>query len=312
MKFLYCTDLHGDIDRYETVLKYLLKNKISILHLGADILPKGAGMLKTQKKFIKGYLKNFYAECERNGIKVLASFGNDDLYTRKKYFLKYAALLDDTPYRRSGYNFKAYSYVPDHPFSLKNGTKLDRYGLDLTPLRKKMVPVPVFLEAFLLGETGSIVKYIPKTPKAVDCTSGDGFQVIPDLKDYFKYKGSIEDDLHGIRAGSKTIMSIHSPPAGLNLDVCGLFKKRGKPKPRDRVGSEAVLRWIKDRQPLLVLCGHIHENYLVTGAWKATVGRTTIIQPGQNIVWKENQKKKTVFVVIEINGTKIKAKRFEI
>jgi len=102
MKFLYITDMHGHVEKYETVLKYAIEHKIKLLHIGADILPKGKGMQKEQKKFIKGYLKNFYAECERNGIRVLAFFGNDDLYTRKHQFGEYADHLDEIPYRKNG------------------------------------------------------------------------------------------------------------------------------------------------------------------------------------------------------------------
>jgi Icc-related predicted phosphoesterase len=303
MKFLYTTDLHGKIYKYETVLKYAIEHKITLLHIGADILPKGKGMLKKQKKFIKGYLKNFISECLRNSIQVSAFFGNDDIYTRKKYFKEYSTLLDETPFKRSGYNFKAYGYVPDHHFLLKNGTKLDRYGLKPVKIAPRTVPMPVF------GSDEIVL--VPFTPTAVDAQC-DGFHEIENLEDYFKYKGSIKDDLDSIRVGSKTIMATHTPPAGLNLDVCGHFKKRGKPKPSQRVGSESLLKWILKKQPLLVLCGHIHENFIVTGSWKAMVGNTTVIQPGQHLIWKNNQKKKTTFVDIEITGNKVKAERIEI
>ncbi len=300
-RWIYTTDLHGHIEKYETVLKYAIEHKIKLLHIGADILPKGSGMLKKQKKFIKGYLKNFYGECERNGIKVLAFFGNDDIYTRKKYFLDYANLLDEVTYRKSGYTFKAYGYVPDHPFNLKNGTKLDRYGLKPEKLN------PVYI---LLPFDGEMVR-VPVPPKAFDsgpCISENGFYKIEDLAEHFKRKGTLENDLHSIKAGSKTVMAIHSPPAGLNLDVCGDKEN----KPGERVGSKAVLTWIRKKQPLLVLCGHIHENYEVTKSWKAHVGKTTVIQPGQSFVGKEGQKKKTTFVNIEITNGKVNTELIEI
>jgi Icc-related predicted phosphoesterase len=74
----------------------------------------------------------------------------------------------------------------------------------------------------------------------------------------------------------------------------------------------SAFKWIWEKQPLLVLCGHIHENFRVTGSWRAEIGRTTVIQPGQFFMWKETEKKKTTFVVIEITGSKVKAERFEI
>ena len=36
-----------------------------------------------------------------------------------------------------------------------------------------------------------------------------------------------------------------------------------------------------EEQPLLSLHGHIHENYLLTSIWKAPIGNTWAIQPGQ-------------------------------
>ena len=62
------------------------------------------------------------------------------------------------------------------------------------------------------------------------------------------------------------------PPANLGLDVCG----RG-----DAVGSEAVHRFIECRQPLMTLHGHIHESPDVSGVWRARLGRTWCVQPGQ-------------------------------
>lgn len=128
IKFLYTTDLHGDIDKYRKLLDLAIEHDIDLIHLGADLLPKGSGILKAQKNFVKGYLKSFYIECRDKGINVLAFFGNDDLYTRKKYFRKYAELLDEVPYEQNGYTFKAYGYVPDYRFALKSACKIDHHG----------------------------------------------------------------------------------------------------------------------------------------------------------------------------------------
>jgi len=303
MKFVYGTDFHGDEEKYRDILSYAIEHNIKLIHLGADILPKGSNMPKRQKVFVKGYLKRFYDSCNSHGIKVLASFGNDDLYTRKRFFTPYADLLDEEPYRRNSYKFKAYPFVPDHCFALKNGVKLDNKDSKPEVLRKITVP---------MSYGGELVN-IPVTPKYRDSYYGGiGFLEILDIDEYFKNKGTIEKDLQGIRVGSKTIMAIHSPPSGLNLDVCGIFRKRGKPKPGDRVGSDSVLKWIAKKQPLLILCGHIHENFLVTGVWKAMVGRTTVIQPGQDFTWKNGLKKTTVIVEIDITDCKVNAKRIEI
>jgi uncharacterized protein len=263
MNFIYVTDIHGSIPKYETVLKYALDQNIKLIHIGADILPKGSCIMEMQKDFVNKYLKDFYQRAKNKNINILANFGNDDLYTRKPFFRKYATLLDEVPYEKDGYTFKAYNFVPDYMFGLKTGVKLDYPG-------------------WICPE-----KYI-STP--VDFTNY-GHIIIKDPVKYFKEKGTIEEDLNGIQIINKTIMAIHSPPVGINLDVC--YGNR-------RVGSKAVYNWIKQKQPLLVLSGHIHENFEVTNNWFGYIDKTMVIQPGQF-------KNKTNFVVIKIIGDLVEA-----
>ena len=246
LTLVYGTDFHGNITKYEAIYNFAIEHDIKLIHLGADLLPKGSDMAQEQKRFIKGYLKDFYNRCFTRGITVLAFFGNDDLYALKPYFKQYASLLDDIPYSDSGYEFKAYGYVQDYPFGLKTACKLDYPGWKLS-------------EPYLSDP----VEYTDK-----------GWEVIKDVEKYFKNKGTIEDDLRNINATNKTIMAIHQPPISLNLDVC----IGGR-----RVGSKAVYDWIEKKQPRFVLCGHIHENHSVTGVWKANIGDTVVLQPGQKI-----------------------------
>ena len=245
MKFIYSTDLHGDIRKYDTVYETALEHEIDLIHLGADILPKGPAILKRQKTFIKGYLRDFYSRCKEKGITVLASFGNDDIPTRLPYFNQYAQVLDHRPYSKEGYRFIAYSFVPDYPFGLKCACKLDHPGWKFT---ETYSDEPV--------EVGS-----------------NGLYTIEDVQKYFKNKGTIEEDLQKVSADSNTIAAIHCPPQGLEMDLC----ENGH-----RVGSKAILDWIIRERPLLVLSGHIHEAPRFNGGiWKAVTGRTTVIQPGQ-------------------------------
>jgi len=260
MKFLYATDLHGKEKHYENVFNFAIENEINLIHLGADILPKGNDIFNTQKKFIKGFLKNFYTTCKRNDIEILTSFGNDDLYVWKENFRKYGKLLDEMKYFNYGeYDFKSYPYVLDYPFGLKAACKLDYSGWKCNE------------------------PYIG-TPCDFD---KNGYYIINDVEKYFRERTTIEEDLDKINVDNKTIMSIHQPPHGLELDVCS----NGK-----RVGSKSIYKWIEKTQPLLVLCGHIHESYSITGVWKTNIGKTVIIQPGQ-ANWVEMS---TTMVKIEI------------
>lgn len=235
LEFIYTTDLHGNIPAYESILKTAIDYDIKIIHLGADLLPKGPGIIEIQKKFIKSYLKDFYDRCKLNNIKVLAFFGNDDIYTRKKYFRDFGSLLDENSIKINEYNFKAYPFVQDYKFGLKTACKWDSKDWRCPD------------------------EYIHDP---VDIDDKNQFNIINDTNKYFLSKGTIEQDLNNIETEDNTIIAIHQPPYGLSLDVC---------QDSRRVGSKAVYNWIEKTQPLLVLCGHIHENYNMTKIYKKII-----------------------------------------
>jgi Icc-related predicted phosphoesterase len=263
LKIVAGTDFHGDPQKFIDILNFATEQKIFLIHIGADLLPKGSNMLAEQKRFINGFLKNYYQKAKDLGIDIIGSFGNDDIYTRKPYFRKYASLLDEVPYSRDGYEFTAYPWVLDYPFGLKTACKLESEGWTC--------PDPY------LG-----------SPCDFD---EQGYFKIPDVKEYFRKKGTIEDDLKLLKATNKTIMAMHMPPAGVELDVC--YGGR-------RVGSKAIYDWINREMPLISLHGHIHENFDVTGNWKAYIGNTLVVQPGQG----DNY---THAVYFEIEGQKVDA-----
>ena len=81
-------------------------------------------------------------------------------------------------------------------------------------------------------------------------------------------EGEVEkhlDDLTSGRSLENVILVSHAPPAGV-LDYAHRFGDR-------HVGSSAVRRFVADRQPLLVLCGHVHSH----GGCVSRVGRTTVV-----------------------------------
>jgi Icc-related predicted phosphoesterase len=206
-----------------------------------------------QKEFVDHFLKKFFDECQKNKIKVLWFFGNDDLYFFKNEVRKLNDLLDETPAVMGEYEFKAYGFVPDYPFGLKTACKLDYAG--------KSLDEPYLSEPV--------------------CVNDDGLYYIDDIKKYFKNKGSIRKDLQKLKGDSNTIMAFHCPPDRVDLDVCGTYITHNYWIPRKKAGSESIYDWIERHQPKLVLCGHIHESFTVTKKWRASIGKTMIIQPGQ-------------------------------
>jgi Icc-related predicted phosphoesterase len=245
MKFVYTTDLHGDENKYKLALDLAIRSRASVLHIGADILPKGYSMQPRQKEFIKMFLPKFINSCKNNNIKFIAMFGNDDLWTRKPLYRNVCGdLIDEKPVEVDEFTFTGYPYVPDYPFGLKTACKYDYMG---------WVPEP----------------YISPPVEITE----DGIVPIVDVIDYFEKKGTIEDDLLNREVVPNEIIAIHTPPRNSCLDTCidGRI-----------VGSKSVGEWIKRTQPYMVLCGHIHEcPWTFRGCSSSRIDRTWIIQPGQ-------------------------------
>lgn len=242
LEFVYATDLHGDERKYSQVFKFAVANNIKLIHIGADLLPKGSSITSVQRRFVNGYLKEFYDRAVKNEIKILAFWGNDDLFSFKQRFKAYGELLDETPYTHDVWRFYAYPFVPDYPFGLKDACKLDHAGF----VRPEQRGNP------LTDINGQLTK-------------------IPNIEKYFVDKGTIEEDLKTLPEGNNVIMSIHCPPSNCELDICADMR---------RVGSISVFQWLMSHNVALCLCGHIHESPDFGGYSMAHVGNNLVIQPG--------------------------------
>jgi Icc-related predicted phosphoesterase len=65
---------------------------------------------------------------------------------------------------------------------------------------------------------------------------------------------------------NKSIVVLHNPPKGIKLDSV---------PDGSHVGSEAARKFIEEKQPLLVISAHIHEQHGID-----RIGNTTIFYPG--------------------------------
>jgi Icc-related predicted phosphoesterase len=83
------------------------------------------------------------------------------------------------------------------------------------------------------------------------------------------------DRLAGDADLRKAVFLFHTPPYQTSLDRAALDGKTVDHVPLDlHVGSIAVRRFIRRRQPLLTLHGHIHESARLTGSWRDRIGET--------------------------------------
>jgi Icc-related predicted phosphoesterase len=76
---------------------------------------------------------------------------------------------------------------------------------------------------------------------------------------------------HGEAARQLWVM--HEPPTGTRLSAAGSVVE-GHPWWRDA---------IEEHQPRLVVCGHDHGTSIRNGVWQDQIGRTTVINVGQNM-----------------------------
>ncbi len=220
MKMIYATDLHGNAELYEKVLKEAEKKEIGALVIGGDMTPfLGFDAMRIQRAFLEDYL---VPRLEKFAIKigkpVLVMMGNDDFSINSDLLEKAELngtlkLMHNNVISFGRFSIAGYSFIAPTPFMLKDWEKSeDEIAADLRRLSSKT-------------------------------------------------------------DAGRTVFVFHTPPANTELDV--LFNG-------SHAGSTAVMGFIKRKQPLATLHGHIHESHVVTGIWKQKIGRTVSMNPGSN------------------------------
>ncbi|MDA8122805.1 MAG: metallophosphoesterase [Deltaproteobacteria bacterium] len=250
--FLYVTDLHGNRWKYERTLALARELRAFLVVNGGDMFPHGR-MYDEQGRFLRDFLDPHLALYQSAGIRYLGMPANDDLGVLDPLFESMCdkhSLVANIAGKRVAVgpqDFIGMNLVSDFPFRLKDRARMDT----------KEFAFPPQFGAGILSRPG-------------------GWEEIPDWPAHARTLPTIEDELVALpepRDRGRAVYVIHGPPAGLGLDVC-----RGGVA----VGSAATHRFLSERQPLLSLHGHIHESPEESGAWKATVGATVCIQPGQS------------------------------
>jgi len=244
------SDLHGKKRRYNMLFKIIEKEKPTAVFLGGDLLPGGFGINIDIDKFLQDVFLSKVSRLKQSGIKTrfFTILGNDDPRTYES-ILKDAEkdnLIEYVHNHTVSFDslfVTGYSYIPPTPFRLKDWEKYD---------------VSQYVDI------GAI------SPEK-------GFRTIEVSKDKTRYS-TITEDLKKLSKNAlveKTIFLFHSPPYNSYLDRADLDEKIVDQVPVDiHVGSIAIQRFIKKKQPLLTLHGHVHESARITGHWKERFGKT--------------------------------------
>ena len=275
MKIVYVTDIHGDQAKYWWVFEAAKEMGAQAVVNGGDMLPKEGDLHIMQKEFIEVFLVKYFAEYEKAGIYHLGYLGNDDLGIYDGYFDRicskyfHVVNLAQARFKLKSFEFIGMNWVVDYPFQLKDRCRKDDKYYEF---QRQFGPGLLSRE--------------------------NGFKEIPNWFAYADTLPTIEEELESLpkpKNPTRTIYVIHMPPARVGLDMC---------QSRETVGSQSIYKFIEKNQPRLSLHGHIHESPSCSGVWKAKIGKTVCVQPGQ---MRGNA---LSYVLLDLN--KMTVERFEV
>lgn len=260
----FVSDLHGDQDRYLKLFEIISREKPAAVFIGGDVLPSGLFAFTSNfaeptyfvEEFFTKHLEQLKQKLGKLYPTIFLIMGNDDARIYESLFLEVEkkeliTYVHNKCVNYSDYKVYGYSFVPPSPFMLKDWEKYD------------------------------VSRYVDP-----GCVSPDeGSFTVEVNKKHLQYE-TIQKDLvllTGEDDMSNAIFLFHTPPYNTKLDRAALDGKFVEHVPLDvHVGSIAVERFIKERQPLITLHGHIHESTSITGEWKETIGKTLAINAAHN------------------------------
>lgn len=252
MKFIYASDIHGDMRKYNKLIELCKLNNTDLLVLGGDLLTKtfGDDREQLQREFIANGLKDYCNKLRDNKIRVVSILGNDDMEIIEKEYYKLISSypnifdVDNKRVDIDGYNFIGLNKVLDAPFKRKDHVVIEE-GMEMPKQNHDQIYVDKCRRIITVDEWR---KERLKRDKMIDCL-----------------KRLPEGD-------ENTIYILHDPPANVGLDVC---------RDGDKAGSNDIYKFLNDSKAIMSLHGHIHESYNKSGIWKVDLNGTTAVQAGQ-------------------------------
>ncbi len=250
-EWFFTSDLHGQNALYEQLLAAVVARRPRAVIVGGDLCPHaiGAEGVRRQRIFLQGFFVEFARRLLENapGCELLVMMGNDDWAANGDCLDAHEGslwrVLHDKVIEVDGARLAGLSWVPITPFALKDWERWED-GADESPAR---------LEGWVSrGEGIETLRLDPasRTPTIAEALEDLAARTIPEA----------------------TLFVLHSPPRGTACDLIA---------PGQHVGSRAIRAFIERHQPPLVLSGHIHESPRVSSAYRDTIGRSVVVNPGQ-------------------------------
>lgn len=242
------------------------------------MLPKQCDRHSEQSFFINGFLDEYFEELKKQDITYLAMLGNDDLLAADEMFDNLCDRFENVcniagrKFSVNGYEFIGMNYILDHPFGCKDRVVTETHYIP----QRQLSPVAGISNAVDYDRIYNWLEY-SRTE-------------LPHMCDVLK-KLPLPDDRQ------KAVYVMHMPPAGLRL---------GQLRYQDLdIGSVDIYEFLKEKQPLLSLHGHIHESPdTEKGKWINQIHQTTCIQTGQT----ELNDKYMVYAEIDLQEKKYERK----
>jgi Icc-related predicted phosphoesterase len=254
--WFFISDLHGITSRYQKLFKIIREERPEAVLIGGDFLPLTHSLQEAPSgyphDFIRGFLQTEFQrlrfELKDSYPRVFLIMGNDDPRTEETAVREAAAqgvweYIHNRRVMVRALSLYGYAYVPPTPFLLKDWERYD------------------------------VSRYVDP-----GCVSPEeGMRSIP-VPDWEKRHATMREDLDrlvGEEDLTRAIFLFHAPPYRTLLDVAAIAGTMIDHVPLDEhVGSIAIQRFIKARQPLLTLHGHIHESARISSGWRDQMGRT--------------------------------------
>lgn len=288
-KVLFCTDLHGSEVYFGKVLASVLNLKVDVLLISGDIT--GKSIVPIVKLGGDRYITELFGRrMEGQGEKGLQELKDKIRYSGYYYYLATMDEIKELQDKREKVDElftkvmcdtvaewiqKIDRVLPKDVRVIINPGNDDRFDVDDVIKASDRVE-------YTLGK----VDYLDDRHPMVACewVNTTPFESPRECSED-ELEKRLRKEIEKLGDYKNAVFDFHAPPYNTRLDLAPKLDKNLKPvtsfgqSVMIHVGSKAVLKVIKEYQPILGLHGHIHES-----AGVINIGRTWCVNPGSEYV----------------------------
>lgn len=245
MRFVYTSDLHGDVEKFKQLRDLIVKLQPDVFIYGGDLFEFNRYTLIPEREKSRQFLLDFFSDIS---IPSYVIPGNVD-------FPLTVGVLEELQSKG------LLTMLSLEPISFSENISLRGYPLiNASPFRRKDF------------ERRDLAADDVESRADAFITDMDG-AAAPVPTQYLNTLPSIEEDLAKVQpTTANEIVVMHAPPFNTPLDVV----HHGQ-----HVGSVAIRNYLVQHQPVISLHGHIHESPAVSGMWWSYLDKTVCVNPGQ-------------------------------